>query len=91
MNDSDSIHWDPHLLARDAWDLMQHPSMAPYPQPAPAWRLVEANPRPRRPAPRFGEHNREVLCGLLGVTEAELAELAAAGVIAEAPVGAGVG
>ncbi len=89
--DSDSIHWDPHLLARDHWDFMQHPRMQPYPQPAPAWRLVEANPRPRRRAPMFGEHNREVLCGLLGLSEAELAELAAAGVIAEAPVGAGVG
>jgi crotonobetainyl-CoA:carnitine CoA-transferase CaiB-like acyl-CoA transferase len=91
MLDSDSIHWDPHLLARDTWDLMQHPRMQPYPQPAPAWRLVEANPRPRRPAPLFGEHNREVLCGLLGVSEAELAELAAAGVIGDAPVEAGVG
>jgi hypothetical protein len=39
----------------------------------------------------FGEHNREILCGLLGVSEAELEELAEAGVIANAPVGAGVG
>jgi crotonobetainyl-CoA:carnitine CoA-transferase CaiB-like acyl-CoA transferase len=91
MLDSDSVHWDPHLLARDAWDFMKHPRMQSYPQPAPAWRFVEANPRPRRPAPLFGQHNREVLCGLLGVSEAELAELTAAGVIAEAPVGAGVG
>jgi crotonobetainyl-CoA:carnitine CoA-transferase CaiB-like acyl-CoA transferase len=91
MLDSDSIHWDAHLLARESWDFMQHPRMQPYPQPAPPWRLVEANPRPRRPAPLFGEHNREILCGLLGVPEAELAELAAAGVIGDAPVGAGVG
>jgi len=91
MLDSDSVHWDPHLLARDAWDFLQHPRMQPYPQPVPAWRLVEANPRPRRPAPLFGEHNREILCGLLGVSEAELEELAEAGVIANAPVGAGVG
>jgi len=91
MLDSDSVHWDPHLLARDAWDFLRHPRMQPYPQPVPAWRLLEANPRPRRPAPLFGEHNREILCGLLGVAEAELAELAAAGVIGDAPVGAGVG
>jgi crotonobetainyl-CoA:carnitine CoA-transferase CaiB-like acyl-CoA transferase len=65
--------------------------MQPYPQPAPAWRLVEANPRPRRPAPLFGEHNREILCGLLGVPEAELTALAAAGVIGDAPLGSGVG
>ena len=91
MLDSDGIHWDPHLLARDYWDFMPHPSMAPCAQPAPAWRLLEANPRPRRPAPSFGEHNREILCGLLGLPESELAELAAAGVIGDAPVGAGVG
>ena len=91
MLDTDSVHWDAHLLARDYWDFMPHPRMAPNAQPAPAWRLVEANPRPRRPAPLFGEHNREILCGLLGVPESELAELAAAGVIGDAPVGAGVG
>jgi crotonobetainyl-CoA:carnitine CoA-transferase CaiB-like acyl-CoA transferase len=91
MLDSDSIHWDPHLLARDYWDFMPHPSMAPCAQPAPAWRLLEANPRPRRPAPRFGEHNREILCGLLGLSDAELAELTKAGVISDAPIGAGVG
>lgn len=91
MLDSDSVHWDGHLLARDYWDFMKHPRMQPYPQPAPPWRFVEANPRPRRPAPMFGEHNREILCDLLGVSEAELAELTAAGVIAESPVGAGVG
>ena len=91
MLDSDSIHWDAHLLARDYWDFLQHPRMQPFPQPAPVWRLAEAQPRPRRPAPLFGEHNREILCGLLGVPEAELAELAAAGVIGDAPIGAGVG
>jgi crotonobetainyl-CoA:carnitine CoA-transferase CaiB-like acyl-CoA transferase len=91
MLDSDSIHWDAHLLARDFWDFMPHPRMQPCAQPAPAWRLLEANPRPRRPAPLFGEHNREILCGLLGVAESEVAELAAAGVIGDAPIGAGVG
>lgn len=91
MLDSDSIHWDPHLLARDTWDFMPHPRMAPAAQPIPPWRLHEANPRPRRPAPMFGEHNREILCGLLGLSDAELEELTKSGVIANAPVGAGVG
>lgn len=91
MLDSDSVHWDAHLLSRDYWDFMKHPRMQPYPQPAPAWRLLEVNPCPRRPAPMFGEHNREILGGLLGLSEAELTELAEAGVIAAAPVGAGVG
>jgi crotonobetainyl-CoA:carnitine CoA-transferase CaiB-like acyl-CoA transferase len=89
--DTDAIHWDPQLLARDSWEFLPHPRMEPWPQPVSAWRLVEANPRPRRHAPLFGEHNREILCGLLGVPEAELAALAEAGVIGDAPIGAGVG
>jgi crotonobetainyl-CoA:carnitine CoA-transferase CaiB-like acyl-CoA transferase len=89
--DTHAIHWDPHLLAREAWVFLPHPCMAPWPQPASAWRLEEARPQLRRHAPLFGEHNREILCGLLGLPEACLAELAAARIIGDAPIGAGVG
>jgi crotonobetainyl-CoA:carnitine CoA-transferase CaiB-like acyl-CoA transferase len=89
--DTHDIHWDPQLLARESWTFLPHPCTAPWPQPVSAWRLVEANPRPRRHAPLFGEHNREILCGLLGLPEGELAELEAAHVIGEAPLGARVG
>jgi crotonobetainyl-CoA:carnitine CoA-transferase CaiB-like acyl-CoA transferase len=40
-----------------------------------------------RPAPRLGEHNREVLGGLLGVTDDELAQLAADKIIGTRPGG----
>ena len=88
---SNDIHWDPHLLARESWNFLPHPCMQPWPQPASAWRLKEANPQLRNPAPLFGQHNREILCELLGVTEAEFAELEAAQVIGDAPIGAKVG
>ena len=39
-------------------------------------------------APLFGEHNRELICDLLGHSPSELAELAAAGIIGDAPIGA---
>jgi crotonobetainyl-CoA:carnitine CoA-transferase CaiB-like acyl-CoA transferase len=90
LNTND-IHWDPHLLARESWVFLPHPCMQPWPQPAAAWRLEEAHPRLRRHAPLFGEHNREILCGLLGLPEGELAELEAAHVIGETPLGARVG
>ena len=40
-----------------------------------------------RPAPRLGEHNREVLSGLLGVDDAEIARLAADKIIGTRPGG----
>ena len=89
--DACAIHDDPHLEARGYWVKLPHPLMPTWKQPASAWRLVEARPEPRRHAPLFGEHNREILCGLLGLAESELDALAAAGVIGDAPVNPGVG
>jgi crotonobetainyl-CoA:carnitine CoA-transferase CaiB-like acyl-CoA transferase len=89
--DANAIHDDPHLDARGYWTRLPHPKMPAWKQPVSSWRLAEANPTPRRHAPLFGEHNREILCGLLGHDEAELAELHAAGIIGDAPIGASVG
>jgi crotonobetainyl-CoA:carnitine CoA-transferase CaiB-like acyl-CoA transferase len=86
--DCNAIHQDPHLAARGSWVELPHPKMKAWKQPASAWRLVEAKPLLRSHAPLFGEHNREVLCGLLGHAERELAELQAAGIIGDAPIGA---
>ena len=89
--DSDRVHHDRHLLARSYWTELPHPNMSPWKQPGSSWRLVEANPRLRRHAPLFGEHNVEVLGGLLGLSPSELEELAEAGIIGNAPVNPGIG
>ncbi len=89
--DSKEIHDDRHLNERGYWVALPHPRMTPWRQPSASWRLVEANSQLRRHAPLFGEHNREILGGLLGMSEAEMAALASAGVIADAPVNPGVG
>ncbi len=86
--DCNAIHHDPHLAARGSWVELPHPKTKSWKQPASAWRLVEAKPLPRRHAPLFGEHNREILCGLLGLPASELESLAAAGIIGDAPIGA---
>jgi crotonobetainyl-CoA:carnitine CoA-transferase CaiB-like acyl-CoA transferase len=89
--DTVAIHDDPHLAARGFWVWLPHPKMHPWRQPSSAWRLVEANPQMRRHAPLFGEHNREILGGLLGLTERDLADLAATDVISETLINPTVG
>ena len=70
-----------HLAARDFFVRIDHPNGgalrapgAPYRHSATPWAI-------RRPAPRLGEHNREVLCGELGIAEGELDRLEQAGVV----------
>jgi crotonobetainyl-CoA:carnitine CoA-transferase CaiB-like acyl-CoA transferase len=82
---------DPHLYARGFWVRIPNPKMRPYRKHGVVWRLMEANPRLQQHAPFFGEHNRQILGGLLGLGDEELAGLEAAGVIADAPISPGVG
>ena len=85
------IHNDPHLEARGYWVELPHPRMAPWKQPRASWQFKEAQPAMKRHAPLFGEHNREILSGLMGLSDAEIAELERLEVIAGAPVNPGVG
>ncbi|MFO1186167.1 MAG: CoA transferase [Alphaproteobacteria bacterium] len=89
--DSGSVLDDPHLARRGFWVYLPHPLMRRHKQFSCTWRFVEANPQLRRHAPLFGEHNREVLGGVLGLGDDELAALAAAHVIGDAPIDPGVG
>jgi crotonobetainyl-CoA:carnitine CoA-transferase CaiB-like acyl-CoA transferase len=88
---TDNIHDDPQLVARGFWVELPHPVAHSWRQPSSAWRLVEANPHLRRHAPLFGEHNREVLQGLLGVSDEEMVTLAEQGVIGDRPLNPTVG
>lgn len=89
--DTKAIHEDPHLEERGYWVELPHPRMRAWKQPRSAWQFVEARPQPRRHAPLFGEHNREILGGLLGMSAEEFSELESAGVIGSAPANPGVG
>jgi len=89
--DTDAIHDDPHLTARGYWVRLPHPKMHSWRQPSTTWRLVEANPHLRRHAPLFGEHNEEILCGLLGLPASELPSLESAGIIGTQPINPTVG
>jgi crotonobetainyl-CoA:carnitine CoA-transferase CaiB-like acyl-CoA transferase len=89
--DTKTIHEDRHLEERGYWVELPHPRMHAWKQPRSAWQFVEARPSLQRHAPLFGEHNLEILGGLLGMRADEIAELEAAGVIGDAPANPGVG
>jgi crotonobetainyl-CoA:carnitine CoA-transferase CaiB-like acyl-CoA transferase len=88
--DTLAIHDDPQLVARDFYRVVPNPKMRPYRQTGPTWTMRGVRPHEMRRSPWFGEHNREIL-EALGLTTDEIAALAAAEVIADAPIDPSVG
>ena len=72
---------DPQLKARDYFQEAAHPIAGTYRYPGPPYRLSGTAARLARPAPTLGQHNREVLGGDLGLSDADIADLEQAGVI----------
>ena len=70
--------------ARQAFWVMAHPLAGTYPYPAPSTRLSATPPGMKRPAPNLGEHNRDLLTRLLGLSPAEIQDLEVKGVIGTA-------
>ncbi len=60
---------DPHLQQRGFWQEVTHPAAGTHTYPAPVAHLRDEPLRIRTPAPSLGEHNAEILQGLLGVSE----------------------
>jgi crotonobetainyl-CoA:carnitine CoA-transferase CaiB-like acyl-CoA transferase len=83
MPDSDVMD-DPHLIARGYFAHVDHRDAGEYRAPGPIWRSQRHEVRLRDPAHCLGEHNREVLQGLLGVSDDEFDQLGAQGIIGEA-------
>ena len=75
------IFADPHMAERGDLVPIDDPVIGPVRQQAP---FPAADQEPRRlalGAPRLGEHNKEVWCGVVGLSEAELEDLTARGVL----------
>jgi crotonobetainyl-CoA:carnitine CoA-transferase CaiB-like acyl-CoA transferase len=73
---------------RGYFEQVQHPVAGTYRVPSLPFALAGgARHWNRTPAPTLGQHNDEVLCGLLGLAPAEVAALRAQGVVGERPVG----
>lgn len=72
---------DPHLRARGFWQWLDRDFMQRQPNPSPVYRETGKPYAIRRPAPTLGQHNEEVLKGVLGLTDADLAALTQRGII----------
>jgi crotonobetainyl-CoA:carnitine CoA-transferase CaiB-like acyl-CoA transferase len=75
------IFADPHMAERGDLVTVEDPVIGPVRQQAPYPRLDGQLPEPPSGAPRLGQHNEEVWCGLVGLSSEELAAHQANGVI----------
>jgi crotonobetainyl-CoA:carnitine CoA-transferase CaiB-like acyl-CoA transferase len=72
---------DPQLHARGFIQEVDRAFIGPHPQPSMPFRETE-KPFPIRSAPpTLGEHNREILGGILGLSDVEIAQLTRDGII----------
>jgi crotonobetainyl-CoA:carnitine CoA-transferase CaiB-like acyl-CoA transferase len=80
---------NPQLQARGFFEQIPHPVVGTLAMPSMPLQLGDpsAGGWLTRAAPTMGEHNREVLHDVLGLADADIAELAADGVIATRPAG----
>jgi crotonobetainyl-CoA:carnitine CoA-transferase CaiB-like acyl-CoA transferase len=72
---------DPHIKERRAFIERDHPTAGPTTLLAPWIHLSKTPSSIHQDAPGIGQHTDEVLSGLLGLTEAELGDLRAQGVV----------
>ncbi len=77
---------DAHLAARGFFPSTVHPEAGEHVVTRPVWRWRHRPQPPIRPAPCFGEHNRDVLRDLGGYGDADIDAFEASGVIATVPL-----
>jgi len=72
----------PHLAERSFFVELEHPEVGALKYPGPGFFFDGVNPmQSTRAAPRLGEHNVEIYCGRLGISNEELGRLRAAHVV----------
>jgi len=87
LADPRTIHAHPHFVARGFFEDTPHPVVGSLPIAGMPFRMSGVDRWIFAPAPLMGQHNRDVLGGLLGLDDAHLAALTETGVIGERPAG----
>jgi crotonobetainyl-CoA:carnitine CoA-transferase CaiB-like acyl-CoA transferase len=77
----------PQHRARGFFEEFDHPVVGTHPAPTLPFTYTSVDRWLRSPAPTLGQHNEEILGGLLGLDDDAIAELAADGVIGKRPLG----
>lgn len=72
---------DPQLREREHFWTLEHSVIGLHAYDAPAFKLSRTPARPRRAGPALGEHTQLVCREILGLDDAEIADLAAEGVL----------
>jgi crotonobetainyl-CoA:carnitine CoA-transferase CaiB-like acyl-CoA transferase len=72
---------DPQLQSRGFFPEVPHALLGSYARPNVMWRLSETPSSIYRGANTLGEHNHQVVCDLLGLSETEYADLVSEGLI----------
>lgn len=80
---------DRHLGARGYLQDVERAFIGQHPQPSMPIREATGPYEIRNPAPTLGEHNTEILSGLLGLSDAEIAQLASERIIGTAMLSEG--
>jgi crotonobetainyl-CoA:carnitine CoA-transferase CaiB-like acyl-CoA transferase len=78
---------NPQFGARTYFETPEHPVVGPMPLPGFPFRYASVERWLRTPAPTLGQDNERVLCGVLGLTADDLAELESEHVIGTRPRG----
>ena len=75
VRQSDELTEDPHLKDRDYWIYMERDYVGELPHAAAPYRIDGRPLGIDWPSPTLGQHNRQVLGGLLGLTDRQIADL----------------
>ncbi len=72
---------DPQLAHRGFFVRLPHPVLGEHAVITPSFRIEGVDATPRRAAPLLGEHTYEILIGLLGIDDAEVAAMVESGLL----------